>query len=195
MWSSWYTLKMWSNLLWACVFTRFALEPHFNHTPIPFRCPMKKSNQITPTYVRVQVQEAWGPEMALLFILKIGFSNLEGAPQDLLGKWCHRRATLVFQSWIQSLVCVPWIHKPLHQKGHSILEFLWFCTLVCAEPLYTWPRAKTMKYKGLWKPSKIHSMWDINSILQSVGPQAYCRVKVDHVEGTQHKFKLRSPSQ
>lgn len=154
---------------------------------------MKKSNRITPTYVRVQVQEAWGPQMALPFILKIGFLNFEWALQDLVGKWCHMRATLVFQSWIQSPVCVPWIQKSLDQKGHSILEFLLFCTLVLVGPLYTWPRAMTMKYEGLWKSFKSHSMWNRNAILQSMDPQAYYRVKVDHVEGTQNISSSSGP--
>ena len=39
-------LNVWS--LWHLLF-----DPNPNHTPIKYRCPIKKSDQVTPAYVSI----------------------------------------------------------------------------------------------------------------------------------------------
>ena len=46
------------NLSWTCVIMAFVLWSSPNHMPIKYRCRIKKSNQITPTYLKESIAGA-----------------------------------------------------------------------------------------------------------------------------------------
>ena len=110
VWNSYWNLKPLSNLFQTCVFMVFVLWSSLNHTPIKYRCPIKKSYQITPGYVEAT-------PMVTVMILSVLFF------QWFLGQ-CHMLISHIYSIDTINLHCPPIIERETTPKvlWPSILE-------------------------------------------------------------------------
>jgi hypothetical protein len=112
----------------------------------------------------------------------------------------HRTLNKIFSVFVQNLDCE--IMYMIWKLGISISHNCHIQFYIALSPFtpiraFSNMRAVSHAYQGLWswkskrlwKSSKNHDVWNRNPLL---GPQAYCKVKVDHVEGLQHMFGFGS---
>jgi hypothetical protein len=151
----------------------------FNHLHLFWdfpKCPINKYSN-----------ECWGIEDSLSF---------ESSMWKLQNRATHPPvASQEFEA--QVTFWRPWPKETCHKHGfwEGIRE-LYIATscFVLGATLTHGLRAWPWKPKGLAKSSKGQTVGDRSSILQFKGPQAGCKVKVDHVEGLQRMFRSRSSS-
>ena len=64
LWNSWEKIEdvvqsIWNKCLWCLNFISFVLWSSPNHTPIKYRCLIKESSQITPTFLSIYESLMW----------------------------------------------------------------------------------------------------------------------------------------